>query len=258
MGFQYDWSAPDLLRRLGFTSPVGKEALTRAEEENGLKLPPPLFEFLSLAADCPLLSTADIWTDKVGELRFLYAEIQEMIDMDREYWEKDPEKYKDNDYFRFWKLPKEEWGSVVPDYLLIGSDYGAGVMQYGIRREDLGENDPPMYMNHECDAVEDWRLWEDHISDFLLQTLCDALCCGEYASAERAMKKAGWTPRRLNPEDLPGLGADMTALLRQKSMYGADTKCGIGYDGTEKRLLAIRIDKGDKDRLDGMEYCFSR
>ena len=68
MGFQYDWSAPDLLRRLGFTSPVGKEALTRAEEENGLKLPPPLFEFLSLAADCPLLSTADIWTDKVGEL----------------------------------------------------------------------------------------------------------------------------------------------------------------------------------------------
>ena len=54
MSFQYDLTAVEILKLLGYTEPVGKDALLQAEREENLKLPPALFEFWSLAADCPL------------------------------------------------------------------------------------------------------------------------------------------------------------------------------------------------------------
>ena len=44
MSFRYDLTAVDILKLLGYTEPVGKEALLRAEREKNLKLPPALFE----------------------------------------------------------------------------------------------------------------------------------------------------------------------------------------------------------------------
>ena len=51
MSFRYDLTAVDILKLLGYTEPVGKNALLQAEHDKGIKLPPALFEFWSLTAD---------------------------------------------------------------------------------------------------------------------------------------------------------------------------------------------------------------
>ena len=125
MSFRYDLTAIEILRLLGYTEPVGKDVLLKAEQEKNLKLPPALFEFWSLAADSPLFKTADIWTKKRDFFWLSYDSIQEWIDSEKEYWEKAPQKYADNEYYQLSKLPREQWGSRVENYLQIVSDYGA-------------------------------------------------------------------------------------------------------------------------------------
>lgn len=243
MSFRYDLSAVQILKLLGYTDPVGRDALSRAQQEKNIKLPPPLFEFLSLAADSPLLETADIWTKKLGSLFFSYDGIQEWIDGDKEYWEKDPQAYADNEYYQLYKTPKEEWGKRVPNYLLIGSDYGAGVVKFGIPLDELQQDDPPVYMLMEDNPLDDWKLYDDCLSDFLMRSLCDVLCCGEYDTAERVLKKAGWVPEESDPKDIPGL--DMEAVLKYKSTYGGDAVCGCAYDEEKGFLVSVRIDRED-------------
>ena len=252
MDFRYDFTAIEILKLLGYTPPVGKENLIRAEQEKHLKLPSILFEFWSLAENCPLLSTADLWTTNLDSLYLLYEQIQEIIDEDKEYW--DEGDYTDNEYFQFYKLPKNQWESLVPNLLLIGSDYGAGVVQFGIRLSDIRQADPPIYVNHECDSISDWRLWDKCLSDFLMEILCDALCCGEYHTADHALQKAGWTSHKLYSEDLSAWNLDTSAMLRWRSTYGADAICGCAYQEEAQILLAARLDKGNGDNFCGMKY----
>lgn len=256
MGFRYDLTAAELLSRLGWGEPAGEKLLAQAEAESGLKVPAVLREFLCLAAGCPLLETSDLWTKRPERLFTLYGEIQDTISHSRKYWEENPEEGESSDWVQFWKLPQERWGELTENYLLIGSDYGAGVVQFGIRTADLEEADPPVYWNHECDPITDWKLWDKSVSDFLMRTLCDVLCCGEYGTAERVLKKAGWTARKLRRSDLPGLGCGGSAMLRWASTYGADAVCGYGYDEEARRLAVIREDRENEDFFCGMEYRF--
>ena len=64
MSVRYDLTAVEILKLLGYTEPVGKDAILQAEQDKAVKLPHALFEFWSLAADRPLFETADIWTKK--------------------------------------------------------------------------------------------------------------------------------------------------------------------------------------------------
>ena len=217
MSFRYDLTAIDILKLLGYTEPVGRDALLKTECEKNLKLPPILFEFWSLAADSPLFKTADIWTKKRDFFWFSYDSIQEWIDSDKEYWEKEPQKYADNEYYQFYKLPREKWGSRVENYLQIGSDFGAGISKLGIRLNEM--------------------------SDFLMRSICDVLCCGEYDTAARVLEKMGWIVDEAYQEDFPTL--DMDALLKQRSEYGADAVCGCAYDEEKHLLIAAKIDKAD-------------
>lgn len=252
MSFRYDLTAVQILNLLGYTEPVGKDALSQAEKEKNIKLPSALFEFLSLAADSPLFKTADIWTGKVGSLFFSYDSIQEWIDGDKEYWDRDPEKYADNEYYQFYKTPKDEWEKRVPNYLLIGSDYGAGIARFGIRLDQFGQEEPPVFMLIEDDSLADWKLFDEHLSDFLMRALCDVLCCGEYDTAERVLGKMGWTAEQIYPEDIPGL--DMDAVLKYKSDYGADAVCGCAYDEEKDFLVSVKIDREDNGNCIIMTY----
>ena len=243
MSFRYDLTAVDILKLLGYTEPVGKEALLRAEGEKNLKLPPALFEFWSLAADSPLFKTADIWAKKRDFFWFSYDSIQEWIDSDKEYWEKEPQKYADNEYYQFYKLPREKWGSRVENYLQIGSDFGAGISKLGIRLNEIGQDNPPVYILIEGDTITEWNILDDHLSDFLMRSICDVLCCGEYDTAARVLEKMGWIVDEAYQEDFPTL--DMNALLKQRSEYGADAVCGCAYDEEKHLLIAAKIDKAD-------------
>ena len=148
---------------------------------------------------------------------FWKQSIQEWIDGDKEYWEKEPQKYADNEYYQFYKLPREKWGSRVENYLQIGSDFGAGISKLGIRLNEM--------------------------SDFLMRSICDVLCCGEYDTAARVLEKMGWIVDEAYQEDFPTL--DMDALLKQRSEYGADAVCGCAYDEEKHLLIAAKIDKAD-------------
>jgi len=84
MSIKYDLTAIEILKLLGYSKPIGKENLEVFEKEKDLKLPSCLFDFLSVAYDNPLLTTADIWTG----LYFSYEDIEERIEDDKEYWKK--------------------------------------------------------------------------------------------------------------------------------------------------------------------------
>ena len=253
MGFNYNLTALQVLQQLGYTEPIGQAALTQMQQEKNFKLPAVLFEFLSFAQDCPLLSTADIWTEGQDSLFTLYEEIQEMIEEDKDYWEENPEK-AESEFYQFYKLPKEQWESRVPDYLQIGSDYGAGVVRFGIRLSDLEQDDPPVYMNHECDSLTDWKLWSKSVSSYLMMVLCDALCCGEYDTAGSVLEEQGWESRELSKKDFSELVGEPAAMLKVASMYGADALCGCAYDEGQDLLVVALVDKEDDDYFYGLKY----
>ena len=251
MSFRYDLTAVDILKLLGYTELVGKDALLQAEHGKDIKLPSALFEFWSLAADCPLFETADIWTKKRDFFWFTYDSIQEWIDSKKEYWEKAPHKYADNEYYQLYKLPKEKWKSRVLNYLQIGSDYGAGIIKFGICLDEIGQGNPPVYMLIEGSSLADWK-FDDNLSDFLMSSVCDVLCCGEYDTAVDVLEEMGWISEEAYQENFPAL--DMDALLKQKSMYGADAVCGCAYDDEENLLVSVKIDKADSRNSKIMVY----
>ena len=114
MAVQYDVSAMELIRLFGCDKPAS----------GGLgegKMPALLEEFLRLAKDQPLFETSDFWS---GGPYFFYEDIEERIEDDEEYWEEDPEEYEEDEYYQMSKIPREQWGEHMPDYLQIGSDYG--------------------------------------------------------------------------------------------------------------------------------------
>ena len=251
MSFRYDLTAVEILKLLGYAEPVGKDGLLQVEREKNLKLPPALFEFWSLTADSPLFETADIWTKRRDFCWFTYDSIQEWIDCEKEYWEKAPQKYADNEYYQLYKLPKEKWKSRVLNYLQIGSDYGAGIIKFGICLDEIGQENPPVYMLIEGSSLADWK-FDDNLSDFLMRSVCDVLCCGEYDTAVDVLEEMGWISEEAYQENFPTL--DIDALLKQKSMYGADAVCGCAYDEEKHLLIVAKIDRGDSRNSRIMTY----
>ena len=83
-------------------------------------------------------------------------------------------RYEDNDYFRLWRLPKDRWGEVTDNYVLIWFE-NQGVWSAGWRLEDLlaGVPDPPVYMSTEDDYVTYQKVTEG-IEDFLFEMLREA------------------------------------------------------------------------------------
>lgn len=196
MSVKYDLSAAEILKKLGYEKKTGRKALDQMMQEKGICLPKVYQEFMESAMNCPMLETSDLW---VGEMVlfvmqpcFLYERIQEIIEDLKKVRGANPEKYGDSRYSVFYRLPKEQWSSKTCDYLEIGSDYGAGIVTFGIRREDLEKEDPPVYMNHEADPVTRWTMPYERLSDFLLEVVVTALACIDYSTAQEALEADGW------------------------------------------------------------------
>lgn len=196
MGIRYDFSAAEILKQLGYLNETSGEILEKFMEEKKISLPEVYCEFMSAAMDCPLLETSDIWVWKmipfVMKPYFFYEEIEQVIEDQKENWEKNPQKYADNIYHIFYQLPGDRWQEKSCDYLKIGSDYGAGIVCFGIRRQDLGEEDPPVYMNHEADPITVWKKMYERLSDYLLEVVLTALACVDYSTAQEALEEEGW------------------------------------------------------------------
>ena len=105
----------DILNIMKLQSTGYKAELRKYAEEKNIKLPDILCDFIDRAANNPFFETADVWTGKP----VLYSEWLEKIEGE---------------------IPK-----AMEEYLLIGSDCGAGVAVFGIKSQDLGMDNPPVY-----------------------------------------------------------------------------------------------------------------
>lgn len=254
MAIRYNPTPLDILNFLGCTSSGGQAELEKFETANNVKLPRLLFDFLSAAWKQPLFATSDIWTTKRPHLWFFYDELAESIADLQEDWAECPEQYTDDVCFKLSQLPKERWPEIVPDYLEIGSDYSAGVATFGIRRDDLAQPDPPVYMLHEADPETDWHIIDETLSLFLMRMLADTLGCSMYKTAQNVLaKKAGWHYCRIKDstearQQAEQLGIDLTKAACCGALYSAAVTpdvCRYCYIEDKKTFFLLIEDTGN-------------
>jgi len=221
MPFNYNISVLELLDILG--------CKPNPDYRPDPRLPALLNDFLSRAAGQPLFRTADIWTGHPAW--FSYEAIEERIEEDKDYWEEHPEECEDDSYYPFLRLPREQWPTLAENYLEIGSDCAAGVVEFGIREGDLDRADPPVYMLHETEAPTGWKRFSAALSDYLRYVLCAILCCESYHTGMDVLKKAGWEYSECEkPGDAPMIPC----------VFDLSVCCG--YDADTNTVLAVLSD----------------
>ncbi|MCI8572796.1 MAG: hypothetical protein HFF89_00025 [Oscillibacter sp.] len=163
---KYDLTPVEILKILGFDQPLGQEALKTFQESAHIPLPKVYAGFMEYAMNCPLLGTADLWCGQMipCEMKpcFLYDNLT------------DAEKAQ------------------VCDYLIIGSDYGAGIVQFGLRVEDLDQEDPPVYLQHEANPKTEWSIAYETLSQYIREVVFNALALVDYETAEDEAEEFGW------------------------------------------------------------------
>lgn len=276
MNIQYDLSAAAVLKILGYERPKGQERLEQLKREKQIPLPAVYTEFMELAWQCPLFATSSLWTGK-AQPRMYYDEIQEHADDLKAHMDSAP-AYLKNRYAPFVKLPREEWTDKLEDYLIIGSDFGGGEATFGIRKEDLDQNDPPMYWRHERDPLAKWREDKQSLSGFLLEVLWNVLNGSNYDTAELELEKAGWRVEKYFDPKKEDWVASKTVLKKQGILYSnlKRYKCDEGgkvfscydkdlnviYVGSleegEISLCAINRVEAEKVLLDIDDYDFPK
>lgn len=244
MAVEYDLTAVKILHLLGIKETVGKARLEAFERENKQKLPKVLFDFLSVAMEQSLFSTADIYTDNNG-LSYFYEWIEEEIGERQEDWAECPEECFEDPYFPFSQIPKEQWPEHVCDYLLIGSDYGVGVVSFGIRKEDLSEDNPAVYVLNEAEPLTEWKLYFDKLEDYLVCIVCDILACRNFSTAQRVLKNTVWnvydyeSQDELN-QDLLQRNIHLSEMKKYCSQFADDVCYRCCYDQEEKVFYLIK------------------
>lgn len=244
----YDLTAIEILHLLDLKRTVEQTKLETFQRKNKQKLPQILFDFLSVAMDQSLFSTADIWTDSNYCLSYFYEWMEEEIEERKEDWEECPEECLDDPYYPFSKMPKEQWSEYVCDYLLIGSDYGVGVVSFGIREEDLSEDNPAVYVLNEADPLTEWKLYYDKLEDFLMYIVCDILACRNYSTARRVLKNIRWNvcdygSQEELKQDLLQRNINLSEMKKYRSQFEDDVCYRCCFDQEEKVFYLVKEEK---------------
>ncbi len=246
MAIKYNLTPVEVVKLFGYTDPTAKEELELFEKDNHLKLPKLLFDFFSLVRNEELLSTADIWVTREDLPYFSYQYIEEGIEDCRDDFD-DPEFCKQNAFYPYSKIPKEQWSELVENYLQIGSDYAAGVVFYGIKEKDLELENPPVYMLHEANELSDWKLIAHTLSEYLMCVLLDALAGVEYTTAQEVLSEDGWEfyeGEYANEEEvrewLSEKKIDLSAMGKNMTLYGeVDSVYRYCFDEEEKAFYMV-------------------
>lgn len=245
MAIKYNLTPVEVVKLFGYTEPEAKEELELFEKENHIKLPKLLFNFLSLVRNKELLSTADIWVDSDSLPYFSYQYIEEGIEDCKGDYD-DPEFREQNAFYPYFKIPKEQWPEFVDNYLQVGSDYAAGVVFYGIKEKELIQENPPVYMLHEADPLEDWKLIAPTLSEYLMCILLDALAGVEYRTAQEVLNENGWEfyeeeykDEKEVKEQLAKRKIDLSLMKKNISFYGVDSFYRYCFDEEEKIFYMV-------------------
>ncbi|MCI9078152.1 MAG: hypothetical protein HFH68_04400 [Lachnospiraceae bacterium] len=248
MSLNYNITAGQVLRILGYDNPESRKFLDGIEEEYNIKLPAVLCDFYKAAYNCPLLSTADIWTE---EFCTLYEVIEEQIEEFEEEYKDNPEEGADDEYYMFSqslaKIPRNEWQGHAANYLEIGGDYGAGVINYGICTDDLDKEDPPVYYLSEGYEMTEWKLLCNTLSEYFMLVLCDTLLCRQYRTAWKTLNENGWDYNIYESDEIEEMaeemGIDLSTLKPQVLSWG---KVTCGYDEERKMIVVACVDDNYK------------
>ena len=186
---QYHLSALEILQILGYQpKQENHKLLEQFQQKYNISLSKTYCEFMEYAFFCPLFETSNLWTIP-NFLRMSYEDIAESVE---ELKESDETIEETDPYYIFVQTPQEKWSELVCNYFLIGSDYGSGAVTFGIRSSDLGQDDPPIYWQHEMDDITYWRDDKQTLSQFFVEVLLNILSCLEYSTAEDALEEIGW------------------------------------------------------------------
>jgi hypothetical protein len=267
---KYDLSALEIIKILGYNHPVGQKWLEKIKLKNQVNLPVTYCNFMEFAVDCPLFHTSDLWVGKMVPTVYkpwmFYELIQETIDDRKGLWKSPLSKYESLLY-ELSQLPREQWPEKLDDYLLIGSDYIGGIGYFGIRKEDLHQDDPPVYWHLDGYDFTSWKLEDEKLSRFLLRVLYDSLSCNDYDTAEGALEKMGWRYEEyfdIEKEDwaaskavLKKQGIAFSKLKKYNSNNGIKIYCcydeekNIFYTGIidEGEILLSAINRTEAERI---------
>ncbi len=97
---QYNLSAVEMLRILGYNQPTSGGWFEKLKQDNRISLPKTYTGFMELMADCPLLATSNLWVGKMEHRAVpriphtYYEELREMIDDREGRWSKRPSKHE--------------------------------------------------------------------------------------------------------------------------------------------------------------------
>lgn len=187
---QYNLSALEILKIMGYVPETkNRTVLEELKQKYDILLPKTYCNFMEYAFFCPLFETSNLWTTSPFP-RMFYDDIMENID---DLKSNSMENIDETDpYYPFTQVSQEEWTNLVCNYFLIGSDFGSGMVTFGIRSTDLELEDPPIYWQHEMDDVTHWRHDGQNLSQFLVEVVLNILSCMEYSTAEDALEEIGW------------------------------------------------------------------
>ncbi len=197
MAMVYNLSAIQIIKTLGYNQSSETQWLKNLKQKNHIELPQTYRDFMELMVDSHLLGTSNLWVGKMAhgtDIPHMYYDyLNEEIQDRTNRWSKYPTKWEQS-LFNLSQIPISDWGEQAEDYLVIGSDYGGGVGIFGIKKQDLKEEDPPVYWHKysDCITISEWKLEYEKLSDFLLNVLAEALACVDYQSAEDALEQKGW------------------------------------------------------------------
>lgn len=237
---EYNLTTLDILHLFGFTAPDGKNWVENLKKQYNLPLPKVYEDFMVFAADCPLFKTSHLWVGKMAGPSIspftLYEGLEENIESEKEWWEEHPEDCEGL-YAVLSKIPIEKWQDTLENYLLIGSDFGAGIVQFGIRIKDLAQPDPSFYVNWETEDESSWK-HAGKLSDFLLHNLLSILTNEDYETGEEMLEEKEWKWEEASDfEDLEVFynlcvqqGIDLEEIKKQKANCTFETPYFYCYD----------------------------
>ena len=171
MPIQYDPPLSDLMdffcegEHQGF--PEG--GIQGAEARLGLSLPPVYREFLKTYG-------LDYINYHLNQLEYPGNIFTTYEILEDEIRDRAPEfsEHADSPYYKLHALPKERWGEITDNYLIIWHE-NQGVWSAGYRVQDLldGNPDPPVYIATNDDYIT-YQKWMDSTEDFLREMLRQA------------------------------------------------------------------------------------
>ena len=242
MRMQYDLSAVEILNILGYNKSVGKPFLETIKQKYQISLPKRYCDFMEIAWHCPMLETCDVWVMN-DFMKTFYEQVQEMIKDQTWYWEKNPET-REGEFYKLSQIPVEQWAAHIPNLFLIGSDYAAGVVTFGIRMKDVAKDDPKMYWQTEGNDLSTWYA-DKNLSDFLFEAVLHVVSGIDYGVPEDELEENGFKVE----EYFDAKQFDYAATKAVVARYGIDfaqlKKCEINqqqvfccYD-TEKDIFYV-------------------